>query len=411
MIFIKKKIALISCLLLFISGCGTKNIVIKKDNGIDEISNINSKTLIDIYSSNIQYGNRHYISDFVSITDGELLNDKDIISYEDIGITDVKFNYLDSNKKKQEYTFKVNVVDTMKPIISADSKYYTYLGSDIDILSKIFCGDNYDRKLKCTLNGDYNINKLGTYKLSINAKDTYSNERTVNISLVVRKKGTSSGSSGTTSVQNNYDYFSDIVSSYKTDKTEIGIDVSGWQGEIDWQTVKNAGVEFAMIRMGYGYDSNGEFVFDKQFENNYKGAKENGIKIGIYFFSYATEIEEAKEHARWIIKVLNGDKIDLPIVFDWESWKSFDDYGINFLDINNIADAFNKEIIKAGYQAMQYGSKSKLESIWSLPEYPTWLAHYVKKTSYDKDFVMWQLTNNGKVDGIKEAVDIDILYK
>ena len=100
----------------------------------------------------------------------------------------------------------------------------------------------------------------------------------------------------------------------------------------------------------------------------------------------------------------------MPIVFDYETWKSFPTYNINIVDLNKVAKRFLDILHDNGYEGMNYSSKYYLNTIWDLSEYPTWLAHYVSKTNYDKDFKVWQFSNTGEVPGINGFVDLDVLY-
>lgn len=118
-------------------------------------------------------------------------------------------------------------------------------------------------------------------------------------------------------------YIGDIINNYKTENTKIGIDVSKWQQEINWEEVKNAGVEFVIIRMGYQTKYDGECTIDPYFISNIEGAKSVGLPVGIYFYSYAKNVEQARNQAEWLKEILKDYKIDLPVAFDWESWSSF----------------------------------------------------------------------------------------
>ena len=129
-----------------------------------------------------------------------------------------------------------------------------------------------------------------------------------------------------------YYYLKDFIEKYKTDDTIVGIDVSSWQGNINWKKVKESGIDAAMIRIAYG--SRNKSTIDKKFKQNLKNAKEAGIKVGIYYYSYAKDTSEAINQAKWIINELNGEKLDLPIAFDWEDWSDFMSYKINFNDLN-----------------------------------------------------------------------------
>ena len=198
-----------------------------------------------------------------------------------------------------------------------------------------------------------------------------------------------------------------IIEKYKTDDTTVGIDVSSWQRNINWKKVKESGVDAAMIRIAYG--SRNKSTIDKKFKQNLKNAKEAGIKVGIYYYSYANDTNEAINQAKWIINELNGEKLDLPIAFDWEDWSDFMSYKINFNDLNDIANAFMKEIEDNGYKAMNYGSATYHEKVWNTPNYPTWLAYYTDNNDFEEDYIMWQVASDGIVPGIEGYVDLDII--
>lgn len=189
----------------------------------------------------------------------------------------------------------------------------------------------------------------------------------------------------------------------------IGIDISSWQSDIDFKKVKDDGVEFVIIRTGFGHKNN-EIIFDNKFYEYLKGAKDNGLKVGLYFYSYAKNVKESSEQAKWVINALNGESLDLPIAFDWEIFNGFNKYNLSLTDLNLIGETFIKEVNNAGYEGMLYSSKYYLENMWNLNEYKTWLAHYTDKTNYKGDYYIWQLSNTGKVNGIKGDVDLDILY-
>ncbi len=272
-------------------------------------------------------------------------------------------------------------------------------------------GDNYDPAVRCEIEGDYDLSKKGTYKLKYHLTDGSNNKKDVNVTVNVieKPKNNNSGcSSGNTEVKKKL--FSDVNNTYKTEDNEIGIDVSKWQGEIDFQKVKNAGASFVMMRIGVQKGVHEDLVVDEYFLQNIKNAKEAGLKVGVYLYSIATNKIEAKEHAEWVIKTLNKEKLDLPVAFDWENWSKWNSYKISFHNINEVADTFMKTIKDNGYDAMLYGSKFYLETIWNNKKYPTWLAHYTDKKSYKEDYLIWQLSNIGKIDGINGDVDIDIMY-
>ncbi len=188
------------------------------------------------------------------------------------------------------------------------------------------------------------------------------------------------------------------------------IDVSKWQEDIDWKKVKEAGVNYAMLRLGTQKNVDEDSILDAYFEKNIKEAKENGVKVGVYYYTYANDINDAKEQAKWVIEQLKDYELDLPVAFDWECWRKFNDFNISIHDLNEIGRTFLKEVESAGYKVVNYGSKNYLEKLWDLEEYDTWVAHYTKETNYSKDYIMWQFTDTGLLSGVKGPVDFNYLY-
>lgn len=197
----------------------------------------------------------------------------------------------------------------------------------------------------------------------------------------------------------------------------IGIDVSVWQGEIDWAKVAAAGIDFAMIRCGYReYGSAGAVKADRRFERNIQGALQNGIKVGVYFYSTAVNREEAEEEARWVADAIDGYDITFPVAYDFEEFFNSDDSRAKSiskaqLTLNTVT--FLEYIKQRGYKPMLYASASAVRRYWdyqTVKNYDYWLAHYTRKTNYSGPYTMWQCTSNGRVDGINGHVDFDIAY-
>lgn len=187
-----------------------------------------------------------------------------------------------------------------------------------------------------------------------------------------------------------------------------GIDVSEHQGVIDWTKVAKDGVQFAIIRAGYGRELSQK---DKQFERNYAGAKAAGIKVGAYWYSYANSVKRAKQEAKTCLKVLEGKTFELPIFFDQEYEKS-----ILVLSSKTRTDIVLKflEVVKAtGRKVGLYSSTNfittKLQAN-RLTAYPLWLAEYGSKLHYTGKVWAWQYTSKGKVSGIKGNVDCNHGY-
>lgn len=195
-----------------------------------------------------------------------------------------------------------------------------------------------------------------------------------------------------------------------------GIDVSAHQGEIDWAAVAGDGVEFAFLRIGYRGYSAGALNLDGQFEANYAGAREQGIDVGVYFFSQAVSEEEAREEARQVLAWLEGKEIQCPIVYDWEHIEE-DTARTDSVDgetVTACARAFCEEIRGAGYDPMIYcnGMLGYLSyDLTQLEDYPLWYAEYEDYPSYAYEVTIWQYTESGTVAGIQGKADRNIWFQ
>ncbi len=190
------------------------------------------------------------------------------------------------------------------------------------------------------------------------------------------------------------------------------LDVSYAQKNVNWEKVANDGIDEVIIRLGYrGYKS-GLLNLDEYFEQNLKGAKEAGLDVGVYFFSQAVSVDEAREEAKFVLSNIKGEKIKGPVVFDMEPIKGAD--RITYLTVEEktaIADAFCDLIDKKGYEAMIYGNPQWLNGevdLSLLTEHPVWLAHYTEYTEWPYWYSMWQYTDKGKVSGIKGDADLSV---
>ena len=197
--------------------------------------------------------------------------------------------------------------------------------------------------------------------------------------------------------------------------SHFGVDVSSHQEEIDWETVKAAGVEFAMIRAGFrGYGS-GELVADPWFDRNVKGAQAAGIDVGVYFYSQALTPEEAVEEAQMTLALIGDYDITYPVVYDWETVSGeaarTDNMSIDALTA--CCKAFCETIREAGFTPMLYQnmrtSLLKLERA-ELTEYDFWLAEYHDEPLYYYDYQIWQYASDGRVPGITGEVDVNIAF-
>ena len=399
----KKKLLIIIGIIIVIGGIGAV-IYFKPTKKEPVTTSIVTK---EVTEDVVMYGSYVNPNDYIeNITNGKLADNKPVL-IDEFPTKEIEIAYYDNNNDEKKTKVEINVVDKDKPIIMNARNITIKVGGDPDFEHNVMIGDNADRNPKIEIIGNYNVNQTGTYSLKYLVTDESGNQAEQWFKLNVVN---STGSNNNQSYSHDNYYFSSFINDYKTDDIEVGIDVSKWQGDINWQQVKDAGCEFAIIRVGYQYGKDGELKVDPYFENNIKGANKVGIPVGIYFYSYAYSKEEASKQAKWVVDTIKKYQVDLPIAFDWENWTSFSTYDINFLDINQTAEAFIDTINDNGYTGMMYSSKSYLDAIWNDFDV-TWLAHYTKQTNYTGDYIMWQVSNIGKINGINGDVDLDLLYK
>lgn len=195
-----------------------------------------------------------------------------------------------------------------------------------------------------------------------------------------------------------------------------GIDVSKFQGEIDWEAVAADGVEFAFIRVGNrGYGSEGRLVEDERFEENVEGALKAGIKVGVYFYSQAITEEELLEEANLVLKKIAPYKIECPVVYDVEKVSSAGGRmnALSAEERTRFTGLFCDTIAAAGYKPMIYYNMEMaalMLNIEELENYDKWFAYYNPDFYYPYDYKIWQYTHNGHVNGIAGEVDMNISF-
>lgn len=193
----------------------------------------------------------------------------------------------------------------------------------------------------------------------------------------------------------------------------VGIDVSTHQGMIDWQAVADAGVEFAILRVGYRGSTEGKLYEDEQFRENLAGARAAGLQLGVYFFSQALTPEEAEEEAAFVCRLLDGETLELPVFYDWEevSGDSRVESAAS-VPMTDCAIAFCETVERKGYTAGIYFNQrygyGHLE-LERLQDYTLWLAEYGDTPSFSYHFDCLQYTDSGTVNGIEGSVDLDLL--
>lgn len=399
----KKKVMIITIVItvlaLLIATIITVYFYIKKDQA--------RKSIVLVDDLKAEFLQDVHISDFIKSIDGQIIDDVKVDTTK-VGKQDIKYKFKTPDNIVIENSLEIEVVDTTPPLIWLNNIYNVNKNSEDNLLEKIMCADNYDDSPKCEILGEYDLNTVGSYALEFKATDNSGNVTNKEFTLKVNEP--LSKNNNNSSMPKVVTEFKDVVESYKTDKTEIGIDVSKWQQDIDFNKLKAAGVEFVMIKVGSSKGTDGERYLDPKFMQNISGANEVGIPVGVYYYSYANTKKQAIEEAKWVLEQIKDYKVDLPIAFDWENWGSYNKYHLSFYNLTEMAKGFMDTIKKADYDTMLYSSKTYLENIWLPFNHQTWLAHYTKKTNYQKDFSFWQLCNNGSIDGISGDVDIDIRY-
>lgn len=198
--------------------------------------------------------------------------------------------------------------------------------------------------------------------------------------------------------------------------TKKGIDVSKYQGKIDWEAVKNDGVDYAIIRVGIRGYSEGGIVEDEFFRQNIEGAIANGIPVGVYFFTQAINEEEASEEADFVLEMLQGYSLTYPVYLDIEDVKK-ENCRTNSLTVEertNNAKVFLEKIAAAGYQPALYGNMKTfllMLDLASLEQYDKWFAGYTLPIYYPYEYKMLQYSEKGKVAGVSGKVDVNICFK
>ncbi len=211
----------------------------------------------------------------------------------------------------------------------------------------------------------------------------------------------------------------------ETDEVTFGIDVSRYQGTIDWKQVAESGLDFAMIRVGYRTVEDGKIVADSTAKYNMQEAQKYGIKLGVYFFSTAVTKDEAIEEANWVADYISKYKITYPVAYNCEGFSQSNSrqHSMTKSERTDMAMTFMKRIKERGYTPMFYASKGELanDTSWETSRiddsYRIWVAQYPSKpypetsaSSYGGAHAMWQYTNQGRVPGISKSVDVNIAY-
>ncbi len=356
---------------------------------------IEGKDSIEVYSETS-------INDFIVNTNVELLNGDELIDTSQTGVVEFPLTYI-YNGTTYNQSFECLVQDTIAPtLLNSGGSAMIETGEAFELTNVVGVADNYDRNVRLTYEGTVNSSVAGKYPIHAYATDASGNCTDWNLTVTVTDEIPQAEDN------NSRLSFESFQANYGGENRKLGIDVSKWQGDIDFNAVKNAGCDFAIMRIGTYYD---EHSMDKFYQDNIRKAKEAGLEVGVYLYTTANTEAEIKENAKWIADQLGGQKLDFPVVFDWESFGNFQQYEMSIHDLNSYFELFNSEMENYGYSAMLYSSKNFLNNFWYVKnDYPVWLAHYTDSTDYVGDYDMWQMSCYGKIDGINADVDLNILY-
>ena len=283
---------------------------------------------------------------------------------------------------------------------------YHLAGTAFDLSKYVSYGDDTDRNPRLTYTGSVNTSAVGSYPIKATVTDASGNSTSWSLTVnVVTKDPTYPTTTTPTKVMS----FSEVVSKYKAANTRFGIDVSQWQGKVDYNAVKKAGCSFVFIRVGTKY---GSCTLDPYFKTNLNNAIAAGLDIGVYLYTTDHTPEAARDSAKWIVSQLGGKKLTLPVAYDWEELLNFQKFGASINDINNSYLAFKNELAKSGYSSMIYGKLSTLNYLWSPSvrnSSPVWLACYRDTPEYSGNFGIWQVCC-GRIPGIGGNTDFNVLY-
>ena len=197
--------------------------------------------------------------------------------------------------------------------------------------------------------------------------------------------------------------------------TSVGVDVSTYQGTVDWAAVKDAGVDYVIVRAAYrGYET-GKIVPDDLYEQNIRGAVDAGLHVGVYLYSQALSEDEAREEADYLLGLIEGLPVDYPVVYDQEEYTAdlARTDGLTGEQATLNALAFCERVYDAGYIPMIYTNNDWAQNMYDmerLDHYPIWYADYTAAPSLTGGFAMWQYTDSGQVPGVTGPVDLNLLF-
>lgn len=301
--------------------------------------------------------------------------------------------------------------DTTAPIwLEAPDSLNIEADSEFEVGDYLSYIDDLDNMVDMTVDGEVDTSVTGSYPITVTLTDDAGNKTTKVINVTVYEPVEPTGETDPgPEPEPVYYEFDDFMADYADEGAMYGIDISKYQGDVDFAKVKAAGCDFVILRAMVYYK--GELIIDEKFAQNLQNAKAAGLKVGVYIYTFANTEELVREQTDALCELLNGEQLDFPVVFDWEKFSKFQQYNLSMAGLRDLYQVFKDELSKYGYDGMLYSSKYYLETIWKPSSDETvWLAHYTDKTSYEGDYIMWQTNCYGTIDGIDGPVDLDLYY-
>lgn len=324
----------------------------------------------------------------------------------------VKLNLLVSSVERD---LRVMVIDEQGAAVEGEKFFVTVDGvgeyKDLDADGFIYIGGIKPGSYYVSLKeiGDYEVPD----KVKVNVKDKIEFVKLDDISYLIKTEDEIDADAEDTANHQVDADESEHTGAWDSEQNAVlGIDVSKWNQNIDWDKVKEAGVQFVIIRCGYRGSKTGVLVEDPYFRQNIKGAKEAGLKVGVYFFTQAINQAEAVEEASMVLSLTEGYELDYPIFIDTEGSGGRADT-LDAVTRTAVCEAFCETVEQAGQEAGVYASRNWYYNNVDddvLSRYTIWVAEYRKEPLYTGRYDIWQYTSSGQIDGINGRVDLNLSY-
>ncbi len=314
-----------------------------------------------------------------------------------------------------ERDLRVMVIDEQGAAVEGEKFFVTVDGigeyKDLDADGFIYIGGIKPGSYYVSLNqiGDYEVPD----KVKVNVKDKIEFVKLDDISYLIKTEDEIDAEAEDTAKHQVDADESEHTGAWDSEQNAVlGIDVSKWNQNIDWEKVKEAGVQFVIIRCGYRGSKTGVLVEDPYFRQNIKEAKAAGLKVGVYFFTQAINQAEAVEEASMVLSLTEGYELDYPIFIDTEGSGGRADT-LDAVTRTAVCEAFCETIEQAGQEAGVYASRNWYYNNVDddvLSRYTIWVAEYRKEPLYTGRYDIWQYTSSGQIDGINGRVDLNLSY-